>query len=462
MSGGRRPGRGLLAVLFAGLAGCAGEDGPDPLADDPDPVFTDEERAALAELDYARAAAPADPSNAFADDPAAQRLGQALFFSTELSGPLLDRDNDGSTGTLGVAGETGKVACASCHVAEARFVDTRSPHRQISLGARWTARRSPTLLDVAAMPLFNWDGRRDALWNQALGVMEAEGELNASRLYVAQQMFRGRRAAYEAIFGALPPLDDAGRFPQLTAAQAGCEVGGVGAICHGKPGAADYDAMTAADRDAVTRVAVNASKAIAAYVGQLRCGPGRFDAWLAGDAAALTRAEQRGAALFVGRAGCASCHGGPHLSDGDFHNVGLRPATVATAFTDTDDRGAAVGLADAATDPLTAAGPYGDGPRGPLPVVTAAHEGAFKTPTLRCLGGQPSFMHTGQMRTLVEVVDFFDRGGDGVGYPGTSELAPLALSARERADLVAFLGALDGAGPPAALLGPPAASGDAQ
>lgn len=449
-----RAARAGLALAVV-VAACAAEPGPDPDGLDPDPVLTDEERAALAGLDYALAAAPADPSNAFADDPAAQRLGQVLFFTTELAGPLLDRDNDGSAGTLGRVGEAGRVACASCHVPETGFVDTRSPHRQISLGSRWTPRRSPTLLDVAAAPLFNWDGRRDALWNQALGVMENEGELNASRLYVAHQVFRHHRAAYEAIFGPLPPLDDAARFPALAPAQAGCEGIGAAAVCHGKPGAADYDGMAPADQDAVTRVAVNVSKAIAAYVGQLRCGPGRFDAWLAGDAAALSRAEQRGAALFVGRAGCVTCHDGPYLSDGEFHNVGLRPATVATAFTDTDDRGAAVGLAAAAGDPLGAGGVYGDGPRGAIPAVTSAHEGAFKTPTLRCIAAQPSFMHTGQMRTLADVVGFFARGGDLVGYPGTSELTPLDLSAREAADLVAFLAALQGAGPPPELLAPP-------
>jgi len=150
-----------------------------------------------------------------------------------------------------------------------------------------------------------------------------------------------------------------------------------------------------------------------------------------------------------------SCHSGPHLTDGSFHNVGLRPSTVATAFTDTNDRGAALGLAAAATDPLGAAGVYGDGARGPLPAVVPAHEGAFKTPTLRCIAEQPSFMHTGQMRSLAEVIGFFDRGGDGVGYPGTSELSSLDLGAREQADLVAFVAALQGAGPPPALLAQP-------
>jgi cytochrome c peroxidase len=444
----------MRSLAFVLLAACATD--PADTGDDPDPVFTDEERAALAELRY-DTAPHADPSNAYVDSAAARSFGQKLFFTTDLSGPLVDRDNDGTTGTLGRVGDTGKIACASCHVPEDNFVDTRSPHRQISLAAKWTPRRSPTLLDVAASPQFNWDGRRDTLWNQALGVMEASGEFNASRLFVAQQIFRLHRADYEAVFGAdfpMPPLDDA-RFPQLTPSTAGCDPGPADAPCRGKPGDADFDSMSATDRDAVTRIAVNASKAIAAYLTQLRCGPGRFDAWLDGDTSALTRSEQRGAALFVGRAGCATCHSGPQLTDGAFHNVGLRPATVATAFTDIDDRGAAVGIAEAHGDPLSADGMFSDGPRGALPPISAELEGAFKTPALRCISNQPSFMHTAQIRTLASVVEFFDRGGDGVGYPGTSELTPLGLTERERADLTAFLSTLQGPGPAPALLAAP-------
>ena len=39
-----------------------------------------------------------------------------------------------------------------------------------------------------------------------------------------------------------------------------------------------------------------------------------------------------------------SCHSGPNLTDDEFHNVGLAPATVAVAFVDEDDRGAADGI----------------------------------------------------------------------------------------------------------------------
>jgi len=451
---------GLAAGLLALAVSCGGQaiGGADGGVA---PAVSAEARAKLAALHYAGGPPPADPSNRFADDPAARAFGQRLFFATDLSGRLLEGDNDGTTGSLGQQGEAGKVSCAGCHLPAAGFVDTRSPHGQVSLGAQWTLRRTPTLLEVASAPLYNWDGRRDAIWNQALGVMESNREFNSGRLFVAQQMFRRYRVEYEAVFGPLPPLDDATRFPPLAPETTGCtEINtaqGSKFACRGLPGdGADYDGMKPADQTLVTQVAVNATKAIAAYVRQLRCGPGRFDRWLDGDAGAMTATEQRGAALFVGRAGCVTCHGGPLLTDGAFHNVGLSPAIVAVAIHDIDDRGAAAGVAAAAADPLSTAGPFSDGDRHALPAVTAALEGAFRTPTLRCLSSHPSFMHTAQLSALDQVVAFFDRGGDRPGgYPGTSEVHPLGLSEGERADLAAFMEALSGPGPAAPLLAAP-------
>src|SRR5205085_4799191 len=129
---------------------------------------------------------------------------------------------EGSSATLGLRGEAGKVSCAGCHLPGAGFVDSRSPHGQVSLGAQWTLRRTPQLLDVAFAPLYNWDGRRDAIWNQALGVMESNREFNSGRLFVAERIFAAHRAEYEAIFGAMPPLDDTTRFPALAPETTGC------------------------------------------------------------------------------------------------------------------------------------------------------------------------------------------------------------------------------------------------
>jgi cytochrome c peroxidase len=72
--------------------------------------------------------------------------------------------------------------------------------------------------------------------------------------------------------------------------------------------------------------------------------------------------------------------------------------------------------------------------------------GAFRTPGLRCVSQRPAFMHTGQLRTLSDVVAFFNGGGDLSGYAGASEIRSLALSESERTDLVAFLESLNGPG----------------
>lgn len=429
------------------------------------PTFTAEELAELKKL--APAALPAPPSditNRFADDARASALGQRLFFEPAFSGRLTDGDNDGSKNALGRKGETGKVSCAACHVPDAGFLDDRTLGKQISLGAGWGKRRAPSLLDVGQATLLMWDGRHDTLYNQPFGPIESAVEMNSSRLYVAQQMFALHRAAYEEIFGPMPPLDDATRFPPLSAELTGCKPAVIdqsaacNGVVHGLPGdAAEFDGMTPEDQDAVTEVVVNLGKALGAYERLLDCGPGRFDAWMAGDETALSPAEQRGARVFVGSGKCIHCHSGPYFSDQKFHNVGLQPMAVAVAFIDQNDSGASEGLAAAIDDPLNSRGKFSDGDDGRLPEsVEASDLGAFRTPTLRCVARRPTFMHTGHLGSLREVVAFFARGGDRFGFLGQNELEPLELGTQDQADLVAFLGTLEGPGPAAELLVDPA------
>src|SRR6187455_1284213 len=137
-------GRSPCAAGWAVLALWAcGSDASAP-ADSVDAAVGDEpavELAALRALRYDDGPPPADPSNRVADDPAARRFGQRLFFDPAFSGPLLEGDNDGSSATLGQRGDSGKVSCAGCHVPQNAFVDTRSPHRQVSLAAQWTLRK---------------------------------------------------------------------------------------------------------------------------------------------------------------------------------------------------------------------------------------------------------------------------------------------------------------------------------
>jgi len=448
---GTTAGDGAATAGDGGNGSDAGDDG-----NDAPPQLTPAELAALAALSPSPLPGPPpDASNRFADDPRAARLGQRLFFEAGFSGKLLEGDDDGSPATLGVKGQTGRVSCAGCHVPSAGYLDDRSLGEQISLAAGWGRRKAPSLLDVGQAKLLMWDGRHDALYNQPFGPLESPVEMNSSRLYAAERIYALYRADYEAVFGPMPPLGDPTRFPPLGADVTGCQPSTVdptptcNGTRHGMPGdGAEFDGMTPADQTAVTQVVVNMGKALGAYERLLGCGPSRFDAWVHGDAGALTASEQRGAQLFVGRGQCTKCHAGPYMSDQKFHDVGLQPTAVAVVFIDTDDPGAAAGLAAAIADPLNVKGAFSDGDDGRLPAtVDATSTGAFRTPTLRCAAGRPSFMHTGQLATLRDVVAFFARGGDAFGYPGTSEITPLTLGAQDQLDLVAFLGALQGPGP---------------
>lgn len=407
-------------------------------------------------------APPRDVSNRFADDERAAALGEALFLDKGFSGKLLDLDDDGSSRTLGVRGQSGKVACAGCHDDKNAFLDARSPFKQITLGTGWTARRTPSLLDVGQASILMWGGRHTTLHSQVFGALENPLEMNSSRLFLAQWIATHYAEEYEALFGAgsLAPLADTDRFPELTSDTTGCSLTESTDHprahppdplydCHGFPGdGAEYDALAPDDQELVTRIVVNAGKAMGAYERLLTCGPSRFDAWVHGDPDALDASEQNGAQLFVGKAGCVACHSGPYFSDQKFYALGLEEKATRARILNGDDHGAAIDLPLAAADPLGINGDFSDGNDGRLPAdfaPTDAHDGAFRTPVLRCAGKRPSFMHSGLLPSLEEVVAFFDRGGDAPGsYVGTSVLTPLGLTDAERADLVAFLRALDG------------------
>jgi cytochrome c peroxidase len=135
------------------------------------------------------------------------------------------------------------------------------------------------------------------------------------------------------------------------------------------------------------------------------------------------------------------------MSDQKFHNVGLVPAMVQQNFIDSNDQGAAEGIAFAIANPINSLSPFSDGSDGRVPrAVPPAATGAFRTPGLRCATMRPTFMHTGQIPTLADVVSFFSSGGASDGIPGTNEISALDLTGLEQSDLVAFLESLTGPG----------------
>ena len=168
--------------------------------------------------------------------------------------------------------------------------------------------------------------------------------------------------------------------------------------------------------------------ALAAYVRSLGRFDAPFDRAMRGDSIAMGLPERRGFNLFMGRAGCGSCHVPPLFN-------GTAPPAFVASPPEVIGVPSRAGARD--VDP--------DSGRAGIDRL-AGHLHAFTTPRLRnaALGGP--YMHNGALRDLDAVLDFYDRGGAaGRGVPlptQTLDPHPLHLSRADRHDLVAFLHAL--------------------
>ena len=432
----------FVGACGSGAGGTVSTDGPQGQPDaaaaagegGPAVKLTHEERVIVETLSPLPPAPP-DPSNRYADDPRAAALGQRLFFESGYSGPLAVGD-DGANGALGPMGQAGRISCQSCHRGDT-LDDRRSRPGNVSLGADYLGRNAPTLLDASHYRWVGWAGRFSAQWELPLAVAENPRNMNSDRLRVAHTLFDKYRLEYEAVFGPLEQAlgGDPARFPPAGKPKANAEAPD-----------GPWERMTAGDRAIVNQVFVNYGKALAAYLRRLASGRSRFDDYAGGHDWALAPDEVEGLRLFIGRAGCVACHKGPQLSDGEFHNLGVRqrgdhaPASDLGRFTD---------LTALLASPFNSAGAFSDDPTanrlaGVVPGDDA--KGQFRTPSLRNVAGTAPYMHAGQLLTLEEVVDYYDRGGDAptVGSKDP-RLQPLALSPTEKAQLVAFLRTLTAA-----------------
>lgn len=372
------------ALLFLALAACSG--GASTAAPcNLNPALGSDECATLHAMALSATLPPAR-GNAKGDDPDAAALGFEVFFDARFS-----------------KGEA--VRCATCHTPEAHFADGKPT----STGLARVTRNAPTLLNAARMRWSFWDGRADSVWSQPLFAFENPLEMDFTRLELAHAIALRYAQGYEKVFGPLPPLGDASRFP-----------------ARGKPGDPAWEAMSARDREAVDLVAANVGKALEAYVRKLAAGPGAFDRFLAGDATALDADQRAGLVVFV-KSGCASCHDGPMLSDESFHALGV-PSWPGDPF----DVGREGAYATLATSPFTARGIFWDGPKEDVPLAPSPGDhGAFRTPSLRNVSQSGPWGHNGRFATL----------DDAIAFHGP------ALSDLDRAHLVHFLDSLDGAYP---------------
>ena len=222
-----------------------------------------------------------------------------------------------------------------------------------------------------------------------------------NRLFSKEQFWDGRGA----------DLEDQAKGPLVNPVEMAMgDHGNVVKKCQGIKGYAPlFKKAFGDDTITIDRIA----QAIAAYERTVVSGNSPYDRWQAGDKDAMSASAVRGMNLFNDKANCKVCHAGFNFTDESYHNLGVgmdKPKPDLGRFEQTKK----------------------DSDRG-----------AFKTPGLRNVADTPPYMHDGSEITLVEVVEFYNRGG--VRNPTLSkEVKPLGLTPAEIDDLVAFLEALTG------------------
>jgi cytochrome c peroxidase len=230
--------------------------------------------------------------------------------------------------------------------------------------------------NVAFMPRFYWDGRSESLEAQVRGAW------GGGNMGVGAENLDAKAA----------------------------EIGEI-------PGYAEQFQAVFGERGAT---AETVAQAIATYERTLVCADTRYDAFVAGDEAALSEMEQRGLGLFNGKAACATCHTPPFFSvqfgteEGVYYNVGIGIAGIPEDDVDVGRQ-----------------------------AVTEREEdwAAFKVPSLRNIGESAPYFHDGSVPDLEQAVRYM--AGPGVANRNlTPLLQDRELTDDEVAAVVAFLGSL--------------------
>jgi cytochrome c peroxidase len=187
-------------------------------------------------------------------------LGKMLFFDPLLSG-------------------SGTRSCATCHNPALAWGDGLP--RAIGERQKPLTLRSPTLYDLAWIPVLGWDGKFPDLESVAFAPITGAGNMNRkeSELIAALHAIPGYREAFAKAFA-----------------------GG-----------------------AITRR--NIELAIADFERTIVAAEAPFDRWIEGDENAISVGAKHGFELFNGKAGCAECHSGWNFTDGAFYDIGTAKGT---------------------------------------------------------------------------------------------------------------------------------------
>ncbi|MEC7409631.1 MAG: cytochrome c peroxidase, partial [Planctomycetota bacterium] len=295
-------------------------------------------------------------------------------------------------------------ACANCHQPEYAFADPRT----VSPGAvseRAGTRNAPSLLYAALIPSFAyedfltpegaevyahegglfWDGRARDLFEQVQQPFFNHKEMNLSS--ESELAHRLRRSSYSQ------------KLKEL-----------VGARDWADDGLVTYHAY-------LCLVELLRSPVFRPF-------NSKFDAYRRGDQAILNEQELRGMKVYIEKGKCDDCHplsatnwDPPLLSDFGFDNLGV----------------------PSSGKPDLGLGKHTGNPE---------EIGKFRSPSLRNVALTAPYMHNGSLKTLKEVVEFYNLRDTPHGrwkttdFPNTvnrTDLGNLQLSQKEMDDLIAFL-----------------------
>ncbi len=304
-------------------------------------------------------------------------LGRELFFDKRLS--------DDRT-----------VSCATCHD-PATALTTADP---VSIGIRSqkTARNAPTVFNSMFNEVQFWDGRAASLEEQSKGPLTNALEMGMKD--------------HDAVVARVKSI------PEY---------------------APKFAAVFGNDGITIDTVA----KAIAAFERTQLSGNAPFDRFMAGNAAAISESAKRGWELFNGKARCISCHAwnpsSPFFTDFKFHNVGVaaKDRNFSALAREALQMLRSNRNLEATLDALALR--EGTSELGRFLITRQPRDiGAFKTPTLRDIELTGPYFHNGSEKTLLDAVNFYDKGGE--PNPNLDGgIRKLSLTDAEKADLVEFL-----------------------
>lgn len=274
-------------------------------------------------------------------------------------------------------------SCATCHIPSKAFTDGLALNESL-VGGKKLMRNTPSLINAAYQPVQFSDSRITFLEDQVHDVIANPEEMGGKFEQIQSLLAKDKvfMKSYKAAFSGKKPSAD------------------------------------------------EVKKALAAYVRTLSGFNSPFDRYMQGDKTAMTAEQINGFNLFMGKAKCGTCHFMPTFT-------GAAPPYYEKMESEV------LGVPQS-NDTIN---PKMDLDSGKYHVYGMPHHlYSFKTATVRNAAVTAPYMHNGSLKTLRELIDFYNRGGgQGLGFELEHQTLPgdhLQLAEQEKKNIEAFIGAL--------------------